>query len=110
MSSIFTNDYSAEDHGTCLVLVAGLGSVSLDDSFIPLFNRIEAVTSVSVTSSSHQRHLHLRYKRQKYSLEENGWGDFQSHRKCLGLLCIAHCKDAVELAEMSVYYDAMRQR
>ncbi|NXL51711.1 TPPC9 protein, partial [Podilymbus podiceps] len=80
----------AEDHQTLLVVVQPIGIVP-EESFFRIYKRISAVSQVSVRDS--QRVLYIRY-RHHYPPENNEWGDFQTHRKVVGLITITDCSSA----------------
>ncbi|ELK11667.1 Trafficking protein particle complex subunit 9 [Pteropus alecto] len=80
----------AEDHQTLLVVVQPVGIVS-EDNFFRIYKRISSVSQISVRDS--QRVLCIRY-RHHYPPENNEWGDFQTHRKVVGLVTITDCSSA----------------
>uniref|UniRef100_A0A8C3JEB7 Trafficking protein particle complex 9 n=1 Tax=Calidris pygmaea TaxID=425635 RepID=A0A8C3JEB7_9CHAR len=82
----------AEDHQTLLVVVQPIGIVP-EESFFRIYKRISAVSQVNVRDS--QRVLYIRY-RHHYPPENNEWGDFQTHRKVVGLITITDCSSAKE--------------
>ncbi|XP_063119649.1 trafficking protein particle complex subunit 9 isoform X2 [Rattus norvegicus] len=77
----------AEDHQTLLVVVQAVGIVS-EENFFRIYKRICSVSQLSVRDS--QRALFIRY-RHHYPPENNEWGDFQTHRKVVGLITITDC-------------------
>ncbi|KAF6101487.1 trafficking protein particle complex 9 [Phyllostomus discolor] len=80
----------AEDHQTLLVVVQPVGVVS-EENFFRIYKRICSVSQVSVRDS--QRVLYIRY-RHHYPPENNEWGDFQTHRKVVGLVTVTDCRSA----------------
>uniref|UniRef100_H0ZQX9 Trafficking protein particle complex subunit 9 n=1 Tax=Taeniopygia guttata TaxID=59729 RepID=H0ZQX9_TAEGU len=82
----------AEDHQTLLVVVQPIGIVP-EESFFRIYKRISAVSQVNVRDS--QRVLYIRY-RHHYPPENNEWGDFQTHRKVVGLITITECSSGKE--------------
>ncbi|KAM4688423.1 trafficking protein particle complex subunit 9 [Discoglossus pictus] len=86
----------AEDHQTLLVVVQSVGVIK-GDNFFKTFKRISSVCQVNVSNS--QRALYIRY-RHHYPVENNEWGDFQTHRKVVGLICIAECSSPKELPQI----------
>ncbi len=80
----------AEDHQTVLVVVQPVGIVP-EDQFFKIYKRIASVSQVSIRDS--QRLLYIRY-RHHYLPENNEWGDFQTHRKVVGLIAITTCGTA----------------
>nr|XP_020660194.1 trafficking protein particle complex subunit 9 [Pogona vitticeps] len=77
----------AEDHQTLLVVVQPVGIVP-EESFFKIYKRISTVSQINVRDS--QRVLYIRY-RHHYPPENNEWGDFQTHRKVVGLITITDC-------------------
>uniref|UniRef100_A0A3Q3XLN3 Uncharacterized protein n=1 Tax=Mola mola TaxID=94237 RepID=A0A3Q3XLN3_MOLML len=77
----------AEDHQTVLVVVQSVGIVP-EDQFFKIYKRIARVSQVNIRDS--QRLLYIRY-RHHYLSENNEWGDFQTHRKVVGLISITTC-------------------
>ncbi|XP_060051937.1 trafficking protein particle complex subunit 9 isoform X2 [Erinaceus europaeus] len=80
----------AEDHQTLLVVVQPVGIVS-EENFFRIYKRICSVSHISVHDS--QRALYIRY-RHHYPPENNEWGDFQTHRKVVGLITITDCSSS----------------
>ncbi|MEQ2304832.1 Trafficking protein particle complex subunit 9 [Ameca splendens] len=80
----------AEDHQTVLVVVQSVGIVP-EDQFFKIYKRITSVSQVTIRDS--QRLLYIRY-RHHYLAENNEWGDFQTHRKVVGLVSITTCSSA----------------
>nr|XP_027806410.2 trafficking protein particle complex subunit 9 isoform X4 [Marmota flaviventris] len=80
----------AEDHQTLLVVVQPVGVVS-EENFFSIYRRICSVSQLSMRDS--QRALFIRY-RHHYPPENNEWGDFQTHRKVVGLITITDCFSA----------------
>ncbi|KAL2767305.1 trafficking protein particle complex subunit 9 isoform f [Daubentonia madagascariensis] len=80
----------AEDHQTLLVVVQPVGIVS-EENFFRIYKRICSVSQVSVRDS--QRVLYIRY-RHHYPPGNNEWGDFQTHRKVVGLIAVTDCCSA----------------
>ncbi|KAH9630266.1 hypothetical protein HF086_012451 [Spodoptera exigua] len=76
-------DYSqhAQHHACLLVLVKGIGGML--KNFNKLWERIQRVNNIKVTDSTGQvRDIWVRYVRD-YPVENNDWGDFQTHRTSL---------------------------
>ncbi|XP_072459087.1 trafficking protein particle complex subunit 9 isoform X3 [Notamacropus eugenii] len=80
----------AEDHQTLLVVVQPVGIVS-EENFFRIYKRISSVSQINVRDS--QRVLYIRY-RHHYPPENNEWGDFQTHRKVVGLITVTDCFSA----------------
>nr|XP_020012646.1 trafficking protein particle complex subunit 9 isoform X3 [Castor canadensis] len=80
----------AEDHQALLVVAQPVGIVS-EENFFRIYKRICSVSQLSMRDS--QRVLFIRY-RHHYPPENNEWGDFQTHRKVVGLITITDCFSA----------------
>ncbi|XP_064876508.1 trafficking protein particle complex subunit 9 isoform X2 [Oncorhynchus nerka] len=87
----------AEDHQMVLVVVQPVGIVP-EDEFFRIYKRIASVVQVSIRDS--QRNLYIRY-RHHYLPENNEWGDFQTHRKVVGLISVTTCGSAKEWPQTS---------
>ncbi|XP_029298705.1 trafficking protein particle complex subunit 9 isoform X2 [Cottoperca gobio] len=95
----------AEDHQTVLVVVQPIGVV-LEDQFFKIYKRIASVNQVSIRDS--QRLLYIRY-RHHYLSENNEWGDFQTHRKVVGLICITNCSSAKEWPQIAERFHGQKE-
>ncbi|XP_031441795.1 trafficking protein particle complex subunit 9 isoform X2 [Clupea harengus] len=95
----------AEDHQTVLVVVQPVGIVP-EEQFFRIYKRIVSVGQVSVRDS--QRQLYIRY-RHHYPPENNEWGDFQTHRKVVGLVAVTTCATAKEWPQTSDRFHAMKE-
>ncbi|CAH2286014.1 trafficking particle complex subunit 9 isoform X1 [Pelobates cultripes] len=95
----------AEDHQTLLVVVQSVGVIK-NDKFFKIFKRISSVSQVNVNNN--QRILYIRYRHQ-YPVENNEWGDFQTHRKVVGLICIAECNSPRELPHTFLKFDQHKE-
>ncbi|XP_041361446.1 trafficking protein particle complex subunit 9-like [Gigantopelta aegis] len=101
-------DYSqtAEDHQTLLVLVRHTGSSLAPQSFNNAWDHIRRVSSVHVPGQ--KRDVYVRYKR-GYPIENNEWGDFQAHRKVLGLISIGKCSSHEEFEKLFESYKGVKK-
>ncbi|XP_060915300.1 trafficking protein particle complex subunit 9 isoform X2 [Labrus mixtus] len=95
----------AEDHQTVLVVVQPVGIVP-EDQFFKIYKRISSVSQVSIRDS--QRLLYIRY-RHHYLPENNEWGDFQTHRKVVGLISITTCASAKEWPQTSERFHGQKE-
>ncbi|XP_058475508.1 trafficking protein particle complex subunit 9 isoform X2 [Solea solea] len=95
----------AEDHQTVLVVVQPVGLVP-EDQFFKIYKRIASVSQVNIRDS--QRLLYIRY-RHHYLPENNEWGDFQTHRKVVGLISITNCGTAKEWPQMSERFHGQKE-
>jgi len=95
----------ADDHARILVLVlAACGRVK-PKRFSKIFDRIARLETLSIAKSS--RSVHLRY-RKYYAIENNAWGDFQVHRRALGLIMIGSCEQEDDVQELFCQYEQMK--
>uniref|UniRef100_A0AAY5L0J4 Trafficking protein particle complex 9 n=1 Tax=Esox lucius TaxID=8010 RepID=A0AAY5L0J4_ESOLU len=95
----------AEDHQTVLVVVQPVGIVP-EDQFFRIYKRIASVAQVSIRDS--QRNLYIRY-RHHYLPENNDWGDFQTHRKVVGLICVTTCGSGKEWPQTSERFHGQKE-
>lgn len=101
-------DYSqtAENHQCLLILVKHVGTLLKTKTFLYLWERIRRVSMVRIPNQ--QRTIWLRYKRM-YPVDNNEWGDFQAHRKVLGLICIGKCHNMKEFEETFESYKKIKE-
>ena len=66
-----------------------------------MWERIRTLNVVHVQGQN--RNVTVRYKR-VYPVENNQWGDFQAHRKVLGLVSVGKCADHEEFADLFENY------
>uniref|UniRef100_A0A671M9H8 Trafficking protein particle complex subunit 9-like n=1 Tax=Sinocyclocheilus anshuiensis TaxID=1608454 RepID=A0A671M9H8_9TELE len=95
----------AEDHQTVLVVVQPMGIVP-EDQFFRIYKRIASVSQVSIRDS--QRVLFIRY-RHHYPPENNEWGDFQTHRKVVGLISVTSCTTTKEWPQTSDRFHGQKE-
>ncbi|VVD01877.1 unnamed protein product [Leptidea sinapis] len=101
-------DYSqqAQHHGCLLILVKGIGGVL--KNFNKLWDRVQKVNNIKVTDSQGQiRDIWVRYV-QDYPVENNDWGDFQTHRRLLGLITFSKYTNQVELNEVCRVHESLK--
>lgn len=103
-----TVDYgqTAEDHQSLLVLVRHTGSQLPAQSFNRAFERISHVDQIHVEGQ--KRNITIRYKK-VYPVECNSWGDFQAHRKVLGLIVVGKCQDHAEFGDIFETYKSIKE-
>ncbi|XP_061885324.1 trafficking protein particle complex subunit 9 isoform X1 [Entelurus aequoreus] len=95
----------AEDHQSVLVVVQPVGTVP-EDQFFRIYQRIASVSQVSIRDS--QRLLYIRY-RHHYLPENNEWGDFQTHRKVVGLVAVTTCASAKDWPLTSEHFHGQKE-
>ncbi|XP_075867291.1 trafficking protein particle complex subunit 9 isoform X1 [Nelusetta ayraudi] len=95
----------AEDHQTVLVVVRPVGIVP-EDQFFKIYKRIASVNQVNIRDS--HRLLYIRY-RHHYLPENNEWGDFQTHRKVVGLVAVTTCGQAKEWPQTAERFHGQKE-
>ncbi|CAG9788774.1 unnamed protein product [Diatraea saccharalis] len=96
----------AQHHACLLVLVKGIGGML--KNFNKLWERIQKVNNIKVTDSSGQvRDIWVRYVRD-YPVENNDWGDFQTHRRLLGLITLSKFTNQIELNEVCRVHESLK--
>lgn len=126
-------DQCAEDHQSLLVVVKQIGMSCplslfrrlwwslthrwcLGPQMSPkLFNRIydgiSKLSELSITDAQGmglERTVRVRYKT-SYSIDNNDWGDFQCHRKALGLITIAYFNNNNETESIHEMHNTLRE-
>ncbi|KAF0306108.1 Trafficking protein particle complex subunit 9 [Amphibalanus amphitrite] len=93
---------TALDHQSLLILVKQVGQQLKPRTFNKLYDRISRLQQVTTRDSQGARRaVWLRYRRW-YPAENNDWGEFQSHRRVLGLITLESCDDLdVQLQEFA---------
>ncbi|CAG0920364.1 unnamed protein product [Notodromas monacha] len=101
---------TAADHATLLILVRQVGQQLKQKTFNRFFETIQRIREIKVTDhQGNLRILHFRYKR-SYPVENNEWGDFQTHRRVLGLLSLGKFTSKEELRELLQQHEAIKLR
>ncbi|XP_011292193.2 protein brunelleschi [Musca domestica] len=96
-------------HSTLLVLLRGVG-VSKPRSLQKVFDKVKRVNNVKIQDSSGVvRDIWVRYIHD-YPVENNDWGDFQTHRRLLGLITIGKFENQAELNEMCRQHESLKVR
>ena len=88
----------AEDHTRIQILVLQINNAAKTKNFNKIYERISRLHTLTMPSTP-PRVIRMRY-RKYYAVENNAWGDFQVHRRVLGLLSIGHCEQEWDLAEI----------
>jgi trafficking protein particle complex subunit 9 len=97
----------AHHHGSLLVLVRGIGQLK-PRSLQKVFERIQRVNNVQVTDSTGlTRDIWVRYIRD-HPVENNDWGDFQTHRRLLGLITVGKFDTQLELNELCRVHESLK--
>lgn len=88
---------SLNDHKSLLLLVKPVGYIG-DKSFSQIYQEICQYRRAQVPNTT--RSLHLKYAQQILP-QFIEWSTFHSHRRVLGLICVAKCTDLKELEKLS---------
>ena len=94
-----------QDHSSCIVLVRPIGSFVSKDSFSKIWTQLTNLKKVSIGKDG--RSLSIRFVL-NYPTENSEWGDFQYHRKVLGLICVAQHNEKVTGADMDKQYSDLK--
>lgn len=98
----------SHDHAALLVLVRSIGSQLKPKNFSRIFDKIAKITNIKITDSTGQvRTILVRYIKD-HPLENNDWGDFQTHRRLLGLISIAKYDSQQELNEICRVHESLK--
>ncbi|XP_045585316.1 protein brunelleschi isoform X2 [Procambarus clarkii] len=99
---------SPHHHQTLLVLVRQVGSLLKSRSFHKLYDRISRVGHVKVSDSNgSQRPVWVSYRRE-YPVENNDWGDFQTHRRVLGIITIGQVGSQSDLNDICKQHESLK--
>ncbi|KAG4079459.1 hypothetical protein HA402_005156 [Bradysia odoriphaga] len=100
-------EQNAHHHGSVLVLVRGIGP-SKPRSLQKVFERLQKVNNVKINDSSGQvRDIWVRFV-QEHPVENNDWGDFQTHRRLLGLMTVGKFESQTELNELCRVHESLK--
>ncbi|ERL92726.1 hypothetical protein D910_10036 [Dendroctonus ponderosae] len=101
-------DQISHDHAALLILVKHIGSQLKPKVFTKFFERIAKLNEVKITDSAGQvRNILIRYIRE-HPVENNDWGDFQTHRRLIGLISIGKYDSQVELNEVCRVHESLK--
>lgn len=98
------------DHATLLVLVKHLGEELEPHRFSKVYDRIKKINNVKIVDKlGVQRTIWAKYIRD-YPVGNNLWGDFQTHRRLLGLITVGKCHTEAELNEICRHHEVLKVR
>ncbi|XP_008196943.1 protein brunelleschi [Tribolium castaneum] len=98
----------SHDHAALLVLVRHIGSQLKPKTFQKFHDRIAKLTSVRITDSTgNVRTILVRYVKE-HPVENNDWGDFQTHRRLLGLVSLGKYDSQQELNEICRVHESLK--
>ncbi|XP_055539117.1 protein brunelleschi [Wyeomyia smithii] len=94
-------------HGCLLILVRGIGPLK-PRSLQRVFERVQRVNNIKIPDSSGiTRDIWVRYIRD-HPVENNDWGDFQTHRRLLGLITVGKFDNQNELNELCRVHESLK--
>lgn len=100
----------AHDHAALLVLIRNVTPQIKSKSYGKFYDRIGKVSTVKVTDSTgNVRSIFVRYVKE-HPVENNDWGDFQTHRRLLGLISLAKYGTQQELNEACRVHESLKVR
>ncbi|XP_074037146.1 trafficking protein particle complex subunit brun [Leptinotarsa decemlineata] len=98
----------SHDHAALLVLVKHIGSQLKPKTFTKFYDRISKLNAVKITDSTGAvRNILVRYIRE-HPVENNDWGDFQTHRRLLGLISLGKYDSQQELNEICRVHESFK--
>lgn len=101
-------EQNSHDHAALLILVRQIGTQLKPKIFTKLFERIARCNNHKITDSTGQvRDIWIRYVKE-HPVENNDWGDFQTHRKLLGLITIGKYDTQQELNEICRVHESLK--
>ncbi|XP_026821894.1 protein brunelleschi [Rhopalosiphum maidis] len=101
-------EMTVHDHGTLLILVKHLGEELSSKNFNRLFERICRINQLRIVDGTGaERCVQARYIKE-YPVGNNDWGDFQTHRRLLGLITVSKCKLQIELNEICRLHESLK--
>ncbi|MPC20390.1 Protein brunelleschi [Portunus trituberculatus] len=99
---------SLSSHGNLLIALSSSGSQLKSRSFHKLYERISRVGHVKVNDSNgSQRPVWVTYRRD-YPIENNDWGDFQTHRRVLGIITIGQVGSQSDLNDICKQHESLK--
>lgn len=93
------------DHRSCVILVKAIGSFVSKATYTTVWDQLTKLKRIPV--AKYRRNLTVRFV-SNYPTENNEWGDFQFHRKVLGLICIAQHNENVAGSDLEAQYSDLK--
>nr|CAD7410818.1 unnamed protein product [Timema poppensis] len=101
-------EQTAHDHAAILVLVKHTGEQSKHKSVGRILERVTRMSQTKVTDCSGvPRDISARFVRD-YPVENNDWGDYQTHRRLLGLITVGKYDTQTELNELCRVHESLK--
>lgn len=91
-------------------IITSLGPQIHPSLFNLIYERLSQLYEFKITDNKgmgFERTVRLRYK-QSYSIENNDWGDFQAHRRLVGLITIARSFNDNEIESICELHNTIR--
>lgn len=98
---------TAEDHASLLILIKQVGSGLTTKSFNKVFEKVSRLRALKIANPP--RVISLRYKR-VYTIDNNAWGNFQAHRRVLGLVSISKCENENDVTELCRLHEDLKEQ
>ncbi|CAB0008431.1 unnamed protein product [Nesidiocoris tenuis] len=97
-------------HANLLILVKHVGEELSAKNFNKIFDRISRVNSGRIVDSGGvTRNIWARYIKD-YPVGNNDWGDFQTHRRLLGLITVGKCGSQKDMDELCRVHESLKVR
>ncbi|XP_063989770.1 protein brunelleschi [Diachasmimorpha longicaudata] len=102
-------EQTTHDHAALLVLLKPIGSQIKQKTVLRLCERIikSGSTLTIPDSSGGTREIHVRFVKD-HPVENSDWGDFQTHRRLLGLFTFGKYEDQTELNELCRLHETLK--
>ncbi|KAL0275029.1 UNVERIFIED_CONTAM: hypothetical protein PYX00_003017 [Menopon gallinae] len=101
-------EQTSHDHCSLLVLIKHIGEELKQKAFNRVFDKISKHNKIKIQDSSGiTREIWARYIKE-YPVENNDWGDFQTHRRLLGLITVGKCSTQIELNELCRVHESLK--
>lgn len=127
-SSMSHPDYeqTAHDHSSILILVKSIGKFFIcwlthiwivfpgaevkPKLFNRVYDKVCRINRIKLNDSSGStREISARFVKD-YPVENNDWGDFQTHRRLLGLITVGRCSSQIELNEICRIHESLKAK
>ncbi|XP_011499919.1 PREDICTED: protein brunelleschi isoform X2 [Ceratosolen solmsi marchali] len=102
-------EQTAHDHATILILLKPLGAQIKQKTVTRICERIIKCGSrfSVIDSSNNTREILTRFIKD-HPVENNDWGDFQTHRRLLGLITFGKYENQIELNELCRLHETLK--
>ncbi|XP_026681214.1 protein brunelleschi [Diaphorina citri] len=103
-------DYSltVQSHADMLLMIKHLDEDGDEKWFEQVFSHLSSVKKINLLDSAgNERNITARFVKD-YPVGNNDWGDFQTHRKLLGLVSVSKCNSQSELNEYCRLHESLK--